>query len=154
MPEKPIFTIVPAGLRDLGALRKLEHECFAVDAWPLIDLLAVLSMPGIVRLKAMVVDQMVGFAAADTHPEEKLGWITTIGVSEPYRRHGIAAALLAECEERMRVPRIRLSVRVSNISAISMYLKFGYREVGKWAKYYDGGEDALVLEKQIKPITV
>jgi ribosomal protein S18 acetylase RimI-like enzyme len=150
MPEKPIFTIAPANLRDLGALRRLEHECFAVDAWPLIDLMAVLSMPGIIRLKATVNDAMVGFAAADTHPEEKLGWITTIGVAVHYRRNGIAEALLAECEKRMQVPRIRLSVRMSNGSAISMYRKNGYHEVGTWAKYYDGGEDAMVLEKHIR----
>lgn len=150
MPEKPIFTIAPANFRDLGALRRLEHECFAVDAWPLIDLIAVLSMPGIIRLKAVIIEEMVGFAAADTHPEEKLGWITTIGVAVNYRRNGIAEALLAECEIRMRVPRIRLSVRISNESAITMYRKHGYHDVGTWAKYYDGGENALVLEKHIQ----
>ena len=31
-----------------------------------------------------------------------------------------------------------------------MYRKHGYHDVGTWAKYYDGGEDVLVLEKHIR----
>ena len=54
-----------ASLLDLGALRKLEKACFEKDAWPLLDLIAVLSWPDVIRLKAMEDDVMIGFVAGE-----------------------------------------------------------------------------------------
>lgn len=144
------FAIEPASLRDLGELRRLEKECFDQDSWPLIDLMGVLSLPGIVRFKAVVEDRMVGFIAGEPHPAEGIGWITTLGVLPPYRRRGIARALLAACEARIGMPRVRLSVRRSNLPAILLYEGNGYRQVEVWERYYSGGEDALVLEKLLR----
>jgi hypothetical protein len=50
--------IEPASLRDLGALRRIEHICFLKDAWPLLDLIGVLTFGGVIRLKA-VSDQQI-----------------------------------------------------------------------------------------------
>ena len=38
-----VMQIVPATLRDLNALRKLQHICFEKDFWSLFDLVAVLT---------------------------------------------------------------------------------------------------------------
>jgi ribosomal-protein-alanine N-acetyltransferase len=143
----PPFQIVQASWRDLSALRKLEQVCFGVDAWPIFDLIGVLSFPGIVRIKATnPSDELIGFVAGDVDQQKRLGWITTIGVFPAYRRAGIASALLDECEMQMGMPRVRLSVRRSNQPAIDLYEKRGYRLVDVWPKYYTSGEDALVLE--------
>ena len=48
-----LMEILPASLRDLGALRTLEHACFGRDAWSLLDLMAVLTFPDVIRLKAV-----------------------------------------------------------------------------------------------------
>jgi ribosomal-protein-alanine N-acetyltransferase len=55
--------------------------------------------------------------------------------------------LLAECEDALGMPVIRLSVRASNHAAICLYESAGYLLVDRWKKYYTGGEDALVFEK-------
>jgi ribosomal protein S18 acetylase RimI-like enzyme len=60
---------------------------------------------------------------------------------------GIANALLDACEQEMAQPVVRLCVRRSNLDAQSLYLKRGYTQTEIWEKYYEGGEDALVLEK-------
>ncbi len=104
-------------------------------------------MPGVVRLKAICNDRMVGFVAGDVRRSENLAWIATICVLPEYRRQGIGTALIEECEQRMRVPRVRLSVRRSNQPAIRMYEQLGYHRYGSWSRYYSDGEDALVLEK-------
>jgi ribosomal-protein-alanine N-acetyltransferase len=141
------FTLQPANLRDLGALRILEKECFGKDAWPLIDLIGVLSFPGIVRIKAVVNNAMVGFAAGEVHQDDRMGWITTIGVSPAYRQQGIASDLLKVVELELHMDRIRLSVRKSNTPAIQMYKKYGYVKVGQWPGYYEDREDALIFER-------
>ncbi|MBN1667405.1 MAG: GNAT family N-acetyltransferase [Anaerolineales bacterium] len=148
-PNQFDFEILPASWRDLNALRQLEKACFPLDAWPLLDLVAVLSFSNVVRLKAEIGDEMVGFVAADIKPAENLAWIATIGVLPAYRRQGIAAALLQACEARLEVGIIRLSVRRHNQTAIRLYQNLGYSQVGVWPAYYQDGTDALVFEKAI-----
>jgi len=142
-----VTEIIPASILDLGALRHLEQVCFPLDAWPMLDLIAVLSFPGVIRLKAIEHGKMVGFVAGDPRPNEKIGWIATIGVLPEKRGQGIGQALLEACERQMSQPRIRLSVRQSNRAAIRMYERSGYRAVDHWLRYYNDGEDALVMEK-------
>jgi ribosomal protein S18 acetylase RimI-like enzyme len=141
------FSIIPATWHDLGELRQLERECFGKDAWPLLDLIGALTFPGTVRIKAVVSGKMVGFVGGDPRPMEKIGWITTIGVASAYRRNGIATALLGACEDAMKMPAVRLCVRRSNLGAQRLYTLAGYQPAGIWEKYYNGQEDALVLQK-------
>jgi ribosomal protein S18 acetylase RimI-like enzyme len=137
-----------ASLRDLNALRHVEQVCFPKDAWPLMDLIGVLTFPGVIRLKAVSDKQMVGFIAGDVRRLEGVAWIATVGVLPEFRGRGIGSALLRACEERIKVGRIRLCVRVSNDTAIRLYERRGYLRVGEWSRYYQDGESALVMEKK------
>ena len=139
--------IQPAGLLDLTALRRLEHACFEKDAWPLLDLIAVLSWPEIVRLKAVEDGEMIGFVAGDPRSSTGVAWIATIGVDPGFQRRGIGSKLLHACEEQIKLPRMKLSVRTSNQGAISLYEREGYHIVDLWRNYYSDGEDALIMEK-------
>ena len=145
------FTIEPATWRDVSALRSLEQVCFPLDAWPLWDLIGVLTLPNVVRLKAVSGEHMVGFIAGDLRPSEKMAWIAIIGVLPEYRGQGIGAALLEACEKQLNQPRVRLNVRMSNQTAIRLYQRRQYYQVGIWPRYYHDGEDALILEKQLPP---
>lgn len=139
--------IVPASILDLNALRKLEHACFEKDAWSLFDLIAVLSWPEVIRFKAVDTGTMIGFIAVDTRLSQGAAWVATLGVDPRYQRRGIGRALLRECESRLRLPSVKLTVRISNHGAISLYEKEGYRTRDIWKSYYSDGEDGLVMEK-------
>lgn len=144
-----MIEINTASILDLGALRHLEQACFPKDAWPLLDLIAVLSFPGVVRLKATQNDHMIGFIAGENRAQEGVGWIATIGVLPAHRGKGVGRALLDACEKQLALPRIRLCVRYSNYDAIRIYEKAGYRAIDHWLRYYNDGEDALVMEKHL-----
>lgn len=144
--------IEPATWRDLNGLRLLESVCFPKDAWPLWDLIGVLTFPNVVRLKAVGKYQMIGFIAADIRKSERVAWIATVGVLPEYRRQGVGSALLTEIERRLTVPTVRLSVRSSNLPALLLYNQLGYHRYGIWPRYYADGEDALVLEKNLSAI--
>ena len=150
-PAAPGSAVIvePATWRDLSAVRALEKICFQQDAWPLIDMVGVLAFPGVVRLKATHDGEMIGFIAADIRRMQNVAWIATLCVSPTFRGQGIGAILLSSCEERLNVPRIRLSVRRSNESAKRLYSRFGYVQHNVWRRYYSDGEDALVLEKTL-----
>jgi Acetyltransferases len=147
MTNSQNFTITQASLSDLTQLRELDRVCFDKDQWPLIELVAVLMLPGIVRLKVDIDGVMAGFIGGDTHHEQGIGWVTTIGVRPEFRRQGIARALMIACEEALQVPVIRLSVRRTNLGAQRLYSDLGYRYADVWKGYYSDGEDALIMEK-------
>lgn len=139
--------ITTASFLDLGALTKLERVCFEKDVWPFLDLVAVLTFPDVIRLKAVEDGKMIGFVAGDPHPSDGLSWIATIGVLPEYRRRGIGRDLLRACESQLKTPRVRLSVRASNDGAIKLYEQEGYQRVEVWQSYYNDGEAAMVMEK-------
>lgn len=149
MPAHTI-EIAPATWRDTFALNQLEKLCFPMDSWPLFDIIAALTFPNMTRLKAIEGGKIVGFVLGDYRASEELAWIASIGVHPDYRNRGIGAQLLQACEEKLDAPCVRLSVRASNDPAIRLYKNHGYRVVSNWPKYYNGGEDALVMEKQLR----
>ena len=72
-------------------------------------------------------------------------------VLDEYRNQGIGTKLLAHLVSlaiNYRVINITLEVRVSNLVAINLYKKFGFREVAL-RKYYYGDEDGILMEKQV-----
>lgn len=148
-PPQKSWIIEDATWRDFTQLHYLEKRCFkSDDLWPFWDLIGLLTLPGMIRLKAVSEDRMVGFIGGETKPARKLGWITNLAVLPDYRRLGIAKALLVECEKEFQdINAIRLSVRVSNTAAVQLYEGAGYQQVDRWECYYTGGEDALVFEK-------
>lgn len=146
--------ILSASLHDLIPLRHIEQTCFPGDAWPLIDLLAVLTWPNVVRLKMVDSGRMIGFVAGDPRPSEHLAWIATIAVLPLYQRQGIGRMLMLACEERLPQDRIRLCVRTTNQAAICMYQQLGYLPIETWKGYYNDNADALVMEKQRTPLVV
>ena len=146
-PRTLKFEIVQANWRDTGTLRQLEQICFPKDAWPLFDLIAVLTLPNVVRLKAVINEKMVGFVAGDIRSGDGIAWIVTLGVLPQHRRQGIATALLGACEDEIGEFTVRLSVREGNKPALGLYAQFGDKRVGLWPAYYQDGANAIVLEK-------
>jgi ribosomal protein S18 acetylase RimI-like enzyme len=146
LPESNI-AVHPAGLRDFKAVQHLEKVCFEQDAWPMLDILGVLTIPQVIRLKAVDQENLIGFIAADLRRTQGVAWIATLAVLPEYRRLGVAEGLLKICEDQITLPRIRLTVRQSNYPAIELYRKAGYQQIEIWKKYYRGGEDALIFEK-------
>ncbi len=150
MNEKPMtYELLPATLADLSQLGAMEKACFPLDAWPLIEQIAALTFPATVRIKAVSAGRMVGFIGGDIRRSRRTGWITTLAVMPEYRRRGIGEALLTACEQSLKMPLVRLSVRRTNLEAQLLYLKNGYHKVETWRRYYEGGEDAIVMEKEM-----
>lgn len=139
--------ILPANWRDFRPVMALERACFPDDAWPWIDILAALSFPDTVRLKAVVDGQVVGFVIGDRRQRQGVGWIASIGVLPGLRRNGIGHRLLLACEQALETPRVRLTLRPSNRGALRLYETSGYVEVDGLERYYRNGEGAIVMEK-------
>ena len=143
-----ICKIIPAGWRDLNGIHELEQACFSRDAYPYLELLGLLALPGFVTYKAEASGEMIGFVAGEKRAGQGAGWMVTVCVRPAYRRQGIARQLIAVCEEEMDRTKVRLCVRATNQSAIQLYQSSDYQIMKSWPHYYNDGEDALVMEKQ------
>ena len=79
----------------------------------------------------------------------EIGHITTIAVRHDLRGRGLGEAALMniiETGRREGVEKFTLEVRESNIEAIKMYEKHGFKLIGRRKNYYqEVGEDALVM---------
>jgi len=139
----------PARLRDVGEIYRLEKRCFQRDAWPWIDILAVLVFPETVRIKALRAGVIAGYVIGDRRRHSGLGWIASIGVHPDHRRNGIGRLLLEACEHELGMDRIRLTLRRSNREAMALYVTCGYVPVDTWKRYYRDGEDGIVMEKSL-----
>jgi ribosomal-protein-alanine N-acetyltransferase len=139
--------IFPVSWRDVPSLYRLEKKCFPVDSWPLIDIVFVVLLPNIIRLKASDQGRLIGFVFGERR--RGIGWISSFGVDPDYRRRGVGTALLSHCEQVLGKKQVRLSVRATNKSAILLYERQGYKAVGTWRRYYRDGEDAVVMEKDL-----
>lgn len=77
--------------------------------------------------------------------------IELVGVDPRWRRRGIGRRLLEEliwAEGRDGVDEFRLELAESNAAARSLYEAVGFVVVGRRARYYPDGDDALLLSRQ------
>ncbi|MEG4422044.1 ribosomal protein S18-alanine N-acetyltransferase [Microcoleus sp. LAD1_D5] len=75
--------------------------------------------------------------------------ITILAIHPRFQGQGLGQALLWALLTKAhyrQLERATLEVRGSNLAAVSLYNKFGFKEAGRRKKYYkDTGEDALVM---------
>ena len=78
--------------------------------------------------------------------------LNSIAVRVDFRRKGIGDAIMLAMTEMLSangVATINLEVRVSNMPAIKLYKKYGFKECGVRPGYYlDNGEDALIMKRE------
>ena len=79
--------------------------------------------------------------------------ILKIAVTPAQRGHGLATWFLKHCftlGARQGANSVFLEVRPSNTTAIELYQKLGFEEIGRRPNYYtDSKEDALVMMKDL-----
>ena len=149
---QPPIEIERATWRDVRTLVKLDRRCFKpIDAYAWYEFLNLCVWPGLITLKAIQDDRIVGFIAGDPRRHEGHTIIVTIAVDPDYQRRGIGERLMREVEARSALPRLQLMVRTSNLPALHLYRKLNYAIVETWPRYYEDGEDAYVMEKILTP---
>jgi ribosomal protein S18 acetylase RimI-like enzyme len=144
------YTLRRATLFDLRALYRLEAMIFPRDAYPYLDLALMFVWPGIINIKVVTPDgSLAGFASCARGLSPERGWIITLGVAPTHQRCGLGAYLLAVCEQRLKRPFVRLTVRQGNTPAIRLYERTGYKTIEHRWGYYRDGETGLIMEKQV-----
>ena len=141
------MTVRRAMIEDAKEVFAIEMECFSVP-WSL-DSIETELLNEDKKLYYVVEDAngVVGYAGAWLVYDE--GQITNIAIRPSARRQGFGAkltsALIEECFKR-GMHEIFLEVRISNLSALSLYRQLGFTVKGMRKNYYsEPKEDAYIM---------
>jgi ribosomal-protein-alanine N-acetyltransferase len=135
------------GLGDLDAIERIERASYPTP-WSRSMFASELAKPSSLSFGA--VDEtgtLVGYLVLSRYVD---AWhVMNVAVAPERRRQGIASALLHRLLELTKDDALRgytLEVRISNLGAIRLYERFGFRRKGIRRGYYtDNREDALIM---------
>ena len=141
-------TVVPLTLVDASDIEKIEKECFSTP-WSIQSIKESITGNNIFfGIKEN--DVLCGYISMYYSSGE--GYINNLAVLPEYRRKKFGFHLLKEliafCANS-DFDFISLEVRESNIPAIRLYEKFGFKEEGRRKNYYTAPtEDAIILTRR------
>ena len=140
--------ITKMDVRHISQVAELEKLCFS-DPWSEKSIATELEHDYCLWLVALEGEAVVGYVGSQTSYGETD--MMNVAVCPDCRRKGIGEKLVLALMEELRdrgSHSLTLEVRSSNGSAISMYEKLGFRQVGLRKNYYrNPKEDALILQK-------
>lgn len=135
--------------KDFDAIMELDRMCF-FDAWSAESWNDTLKME---QYRCLIVEEELprGFLLVSTAADE--GEILKIGVAVMHRGKSYGMELLKEAFRQWNIEGVKnifLEVRASNSSAISLYEKAGFQNIGRRKNYYkQPKEDAIVYSLQL-----
>lgn len=150
MSRSDSLRIRRATLGDLDAVALLERNCFALDAQSRRSLHHLIDGANAEMQVAVVDGRVLGDVVVLYRRGARVARVYSIAVDSAARGYGVGAALLAVAESGARARgcrTLRAEARVSNTASRGLFARAGYREVGRLAGYYAGGEDGVRLEK-------
>ncbi len=146
-------TIRPMTEEDVPIVAALAARCFS-EPWSENAYRESLSNPLYISLVACQSEKLLGFA--DVTLVCDIAYLNHIAVLPDCRGKQIASHLLQSlCSElqQRNVIEFTLEVRPSNLSAVALYQKFGFRTQGRRRNFYrKPTEDALILSRQLQSL--
>ena len=139
--------------RDVPRILEIERASFS-HPWSEAAFLGELGREDCLFLAAEEEGEVLGFAILMLLGDGEEGEIYNIAVDARCRRRGAGYALLSALlylAERRGMVSCTLEARVSNLPAVKLYEKCGFRTVAVRKNYYDTpAEDALLMLRETK----
>jgi ribosomal-protein-alanine N-acetyltransferase len=130
---------------DLPQVIAIERRAFPAP-WSLAMFVLELSKPSGVCLAALRDGRLLGYLVCSRY--DSVWHVMNVAVDPDERGQGMGTALIERLLDQVGDPAARytLEVRASNVGAIRLYERFGFRAAGARRRYYqDNGEDAVVM---------
>lgn len=128
--------------KHLDGVEKIEKTCFA-HPWSRENLKNQIALDTSHFLVATVDGNVAGYMGLQIFGGE--GYVTNVAVLPEYRKQGVAEALIRE-QMKNEMSFITLEVRESNLPAIALYTKCGFKNVGTRPNFYSAPtENAIIM---------
>ena len=133
----------------IAQIAQLEKQCFSAP-WSEKSLVSELKSALALWIVAIDGDTVVGYVGSQSVLGE--ADMMNLAVLPDYRRQGIGKKLVLTLIDELQkksIHSLTLEVRVSNVSALALYNKLGFFEVGIRPNYYSyPKENAMILRKE------
>ncbi len=139
---------------DLDSIEAIEDRSFTADRFSRAALKRLISAQTAAVLVASTGASVTGYAAVLFRKGARVARLYSIAVDPAARGQGVAPALIAAALRTARgrgVTCLRLEVRASNKAGLSLYDRAGFTFLERRPGYYNDGEDAVRLEKRLRP---
>ncbi|MFA6789328.1 MAG: N-acetyltransferase [Arcobacteraceae bacterium] len=133
-----------ATLKDCNALYALEQEIFQNDPFALSKASFRYHLKKNSVFKMEINNKLAGYIL--WLPRKKYFRLYSLAVSKRFQNQGLAKCLLEYSLEHLKEKFFSLEVKVSNLGAIKLYEKFGFKIKKVLKNYYDN-EDGYLMEK-------
>lgn len=150
------FSIRQAELSDINAIMQINRKClpenYSFDFFYYVisefgDVCAVSEKDG--KVIGYVLSRVERPLSSFIGIQSTKGHIISIAVLPEYRRQRVALEMMKYTMQKLiekKVHSIYLEVRISNIAAIELYSKLGFRIKRELKHYYRDGESAFLME--------
>ena len=146
--ELDTVNIKPMSKKDLDGVIEIESKTYGTHHWSKESFMNELNNELAYYYSLYTSDGYLAGYAGTWHVLDE-AHITNISVHPDYRRKKVGESLLHTAIEdcyKNGIKYITLEVRVSNIKAIGLYEKYGFKSLGTRKQYYqDNNEDALIM---------
>ncbi|MBQ7705982.1 MAG: ribosomal protein S18-alanine N-acetyltransferase [Selenomonadaceae bacterium] len=136
----------PMQISDVEAVAEMDEICFEEDGWDEDFFLEELRDEHSDYIVGEIEGKIIACAGIKIYLDEAEGM--TIAVLPEFQGRGVGKKILTEIIKiaKMRGAKSMIfEVRVSNVPALHIYQKFGFKIVGRIKRYYVTGEDALTM---------
>ena len=132
---------------DLPRVLEIEKRCFPASPWSREEYLYELNENPFSNLQVREENgEIAGYI--DWWILYDKAQIANIGVDPAYRSRGFAKEMLEACVKDANekgCETLSLEARVSNEPALSLYRSFGFIDAAVRRRYYENGEDAILM---------
>ena len=148
------FAIRRVRQRDLDRILEIETASFGADAYDRNLFAEYTRKCGDLFLVAEWGTKVCAYSITALSPggAGKRAELISVAVDPAHLGKGAASALMDSTLRRLRrrgITRFGLMVKVTNLRALSLYKKFGFRKLRRVARYYEDGADGLSLAKDL-----
>jgi ribosomal protein S18 acetylase RimI-like enzyme len=147
------IAVLPCAAGDLGFLARLAHEAFDEYTPRAVSHTLEIAQRAEVHV-AWLGERRVGFFAAGAGAHGV--WVLqAIAVDERERGRGVGRELMVAFERLARergLTRLELCTADSNLAALDLFRRRGFRLVRRHPRFYERGQAACVLVKDLPPV--
>ncbi len=139
-------------LEDIDQLVDIEKSCFEQDRISRRSFRHLLTKGRSTVLVAEEAGNLTGYVLILFNRGTSLARLYSIAIAQSHRHSGIARKLVIAGESdavEHNCITMRLEVRDDNLASIRLFESMGYRQFGRYLKYYEDDADAVRLEKRL-----
>ena len=149
---EPTIHLRQAKAGDIPAILEIEQECFQEDSFSREQFVYLICRSKGTFYVVVEQERVIAYVSLLFHAGTRYLRIYSIAVHPDYRGRGLGQVLMDQTIQtagECKAAKITLEVKVTNTSAIGLYMKNGFIPAGIKPCYYHDGSDAIYMQRLI-----